>query len=62
LHFARRARSNRRQNRTSGGAVSGTADALHRGMIDLLLVLASAAFFAGSWAYVRFCARLGGAP
>jgi hypothetical protein len=37
------------------------ADAPHRAMIDLLLVLASVAFFAGSWAYVRFCARLGGA-
>jgi hypothetical protein len=37
------------------------ADAPHRGMTDLLLVLASVAFFGGSWAYVRFCARLGGA-
>ncbi len=37
------------------------AGASHRGMIDFLLVLASVAFFAGSWAYVRFCARLGGA-
>jgi len=31
-------------------------------MIDLLLVLASVAFFAVSWAYVRFCAHLGRAP
>ncbi len=46
-----------------GGATdSGMAGASHRGMIDFLLVLASVAFFAGSWAYVRFCARLGGAP
>jgi hypothetical protein len=32
------------------------------GMIDLVLVLATVAFFALSWAYVRFCDRLGGAP
>jgi hypothetical protein len=38
------------------------ADALRAGMIDLLLVLATVGFFAVSWAYVRFCARLGGAP
>jgi hypothetical protein len=31
-------------------------------MIDLLLVLATAAFFAASWAYVRFCDGLGGTP
>jgi hypothetical protein len=31
-------------------------------MLDLLLILLTAAFFALSWAYVRFCARLGGAP
>jgi hypothetical protein len=31
-------------------------------MIDFLLVAAAVAFFAISWAYVRFCARLGGAP
>jgi hypothetical protein len=31
-------------------------------MLDLLLILATAAFFAVSWAYVRFCERLGGAP
>jgi hypothetical protein len=61
LHFAARARGNRRQDGTGGGAASGMADALHRVMMDLLLVLASVAFFAGSWEYVRFCARLGGA-
>jgi hypothetical protein len=31
-------------------------------MLDLVLVLSAAAFFALSWAYVRFCADLGGAP
>ena len=31
-------------------------------MIDLVLMLATVAFFALSWAYVRFCERLGGAP
>jgi hypothetical protein len=31
-------------------------------MIDVVLVLSAAAFFAVSWAYVRFCAALGGAP
>lgn len=31
-------------------------------MIDLVLVLVTVAFFALSWAYVRFCDRLGGAP
>src|SRR2546425_11977646 len=29
---------------------------------DLLLIVATVAFFAVSWAYVRFCDRLGGAP
>src|SRR5712692_7975259 len=61
LHLARRAGRKRRQDRAGGGDVSGMADAPHRGMIDFLLVLAAVAFFAGSWAYVRFCARLGGA-
>jgi len=40
----------------------GTADASRHRMLDLVLVLASVAFFALSWAYVRFCDRLGGAP
>jgi hypothetical protein len=31
-------------------------------MLDLLLVLATVAFFAACWGYVRFCERLGGAP
>jgi hypothetical protein len=31
-------------------------------MLDLLLILVTAAFFAVSWAYVRFCDGLGGAP
>jgi len=31
-------------------------------MIDLVLVLATVAFFWLSWVYVRFCDRLGGAP
>jgi hypothetical protein len=31
-------------------------------MIDVVLVLSAAVFFAVSWAYVRFCAGLGGAP
>jgi hypothetical protein len=31
-------------------------------MIDVVLVLSAAAFFAVSWVYVRFCAGLGGAP
>jgi hypothetical protein len=31
-------------------------------MIDVVLVLSAAAFFAVSWAYLRFCAGLGGAP
>jgi hypothetical protein len=31
-------------------------------MPDLLLVLPTVAFFAIAWAYVRFCAGVGGAP
>lgn len=31
-------------------------------MIDLILIAATVAFFAASWAYARFCDRLGGAP
>jgi hypothetical protein len=31
-------------------------------MFDLFLILATIAFFAVSWVYVRFCAGLGGAP
>jgi len=31
-------------------------------MIDFVLVLATVVFFGLSWAYVRFCDRLGGAP
>jgi hypothetical protein len=31
-------------------------------MFDVLLVLATIAFFGVSWAYVRFCDRLVGAP
>jgi hypothetical protein len=37
-------------------------NATHRAMLDVLLVAAASAFFAMSWAYVRFCERLGGAP
>jgi uncharacterized membrane protein len=40
----------------------GTGRALVRRMLDLLLVLLTTAFFTLSWAYVRFCAGLGGAP
>ena len=43
-------------------SVCGTRDALRGAMLDLLLVLATVAFFAACWAYVRFCERLGGAP
>jgi hypothetical protein len=31
-------------------------------MLDLLFVIATVAFFAGCWGYVRLCERLGGAP
>jgi len=31
-------------------------------MTDLLYAAGTIAFFAGAWAYVRFCERLGGAP
>jgi hypothetical protein len=31
-------------------------------MLDLILVVATVAFFALAWAYVRLCQRLGGAP
>jgi hypothetical protein len=40
------------------GAGSGTADASATGMIDLLLVLSTAAFFALSWGYARLCEKL----
>ena len=40
----------------------GTSRALPLRMLDLLLVLSTIAFFALSWAYVRFCAGLEGAP
>jgi hypothetical protein len=36
----------------------GTVDAPQAVMIDLLLVLATAAFFAFSWGYARICERL----
>ena len=32
------------------------------GMLDLILIASAAAFFGISWAYVRFCERLGGEP
>jgi len=38
------------------------ADALPGAMLDLLFVVATVAFFALAWAYVRFCHRLAGAP
>jgi hypothetical protein len=38
------------------------SDALAPAMLDVLLIAATVAFFAASWAYVRFCERLGGAP
>jgi len=31
-------------------------------MLDLVLIVATVAFFALAWAYVRLCQRLGGAP
>jgi hypothetical protein len=31
-------------------------------MLDLVLVVATVAFFGLAWAYVRLCRRLGGAP
>jgi len=62
LRFAKRAREDPHQDPAGGGAASGMADAPHRAMIDLFLVLGTVAFFAISWAYVRFCDRLGGAP
>jgi hypothetical protein len=40
------------------GAGPGTADARETGMIDLLLVLSTAAFFALSWGYARLCEKL----
>jgi len=40
----------------------GMADALPGAMLDLLFVVATVAFFALAWAYVRFCHRLAGAP
>jgi hypothetical protein len=40
------------------GLRPGTVDAQGTGMVDLLLVLATAAFFALSWGYARICEKL----
>jgi hypothetical protein len=40
------------------GNEAGTIDAVPTGMLDLVLVLATAAFFGLSWAYARFCEGL----
>jgi hypothetical protein len=42
----------------SEGFAFGTSDAVPGFMIDVLMVLAAAAFFALGWAYVRLCEKL----
>jgi hypothetical protein len=52
LQFATRRRA------TSDARLGGTADALPPAMIDLLLILSTAAFFGLSWGYARLCEKL----
>ena len=52
------AAGNRTEAPVYAGTGSGTADAHGTGMIDLLLVLATAAFFGLSWGYAHICERL----